>query len=98
MIRRVLTARRHASALLAIASVCAMLGAFLQNAAAAQVLRRGTANEPRTLDPQYVQGNAGAAVMYDMFEGLLAFDAGGEIVPGMAASWNVSPDGKVYTF
>jgi len=66
--------------------------------AAVQTLKRGTANEPRTLDPQYVQGNAGAAIMYDMFEGLLAVDAAGNLGKGAAISWSVSPDGKTYTF
>jgi oligopeptide transport system substrate-binding protein len=77
-------------------ALCVLLSAG--DAAAVQTLRRGTANEPRTLDPQYVQGNAGAAIMYDMFEGLLAVDAKGDLGPGGAASWTVSPDGKTYTF
>jgi oligopeptide transport system substrate-binding protein len=62
------------------------------------VLRRGTANEPRSLDPHYVPGNAGAALMYDMFEGLMAVDAAGDLIPGLAESHTVSPDGLIYTF
>jgi oligopeptide transport system substrate-binding protein len=62
------------------------------------ILRRGTADEPRTLDPHFVPGNAGAAVMYDMFEGLMAVDAKGGLRPGLAESYTVSPDGLTYTF
>jgi oligopeptide transport system substrate-binding protein len=62
------------------------------------ILRRGTANEPRSLDPHFVPGNAGAALMYDMFEGLVAVGASGELIPGLADSYTVSPDGIVYTF
>ncbi|MBL8629293.1 MAG: peptide ABC transporter substrate-binding protein [Rhodospirillaceae bacterium] len=72
--------------------------AGLHDAEATQVLRRGTVNEPRTLDPHYVQGNAGAAIMYDMFESLIGVGAKGEPEPGMAESWSISPDGKLYTF
>ncbi|MEZ6023791.1 MAG: peptide ABC transporter substrate-binding protein [Hyphomonadaceae bacterium] len=43
-------------------------------------------------------GNAGAALMYDMFEGLIAVDAAGELIPGLAESHTLSPDGLTYTF
>ncbi|MBL8643379.1 MAG: peptide ABC transporter substrate-binding protein, partial [Rhodospirillaceae bacterium] len=81
---------------LVLAAVLAL--AAIAPAEALQTLKRGTANEPRTLDPQYVQGNAGAAVMYDMFEGLLAVNADGDLGPGAATAWTVSPDGTTYTF
>jgi oligopeptide transport system substrate-binding protein len=68
------------------------------SAAAPKVLHRGTSNEPRTMDPQHVQGNAGAAMMYDLFEGLLSYDTAGNIIPGIAESWSVSDDGLTYTF
>lgn len=61
-------------------------------------LRRGTSDEPRTLDPHFVPGNAGAALMYDMFEGLMSVDAGGKLIPGLAASYTVSDDQLTYTF
>ncbi len=66
--------------------------------AAVKVLHRGTSNEPRTMDPQHVQGNAGAAMMYDLFEGLLTYDTAGVIIPGIAESWSVSDDGLTYLF
>lgn len=33
-----------------------------------------------------------------LFEGLVKYDRGGEIVPSLAESWKVSEDGKTYTF
>ncbi|MCR6646088.1 MAG: peptide ABC transporter substrate-binding protein [Terricaulis sp.] len=66
--------------------------------APAGVLRRGTANEPQSLDPHYVPGNAGAALMYDMFEGLMSYDAEGRLTSGLAESYEVSNDGLRYTF
>jgi oligopeptide transport system substrate-binding protein len=64
----------------------------------AGVLRRSTANEPQSLDPHYVPGNAGAALMYDMFAGLMSYDAGGALTNGLAESFDISPDGLRYTF
>lgn len=62
-----------------------------------KTLRRSTSSEPRTLDPQLVSGNS-AALVYDMFEGLLTIDASGKERPGLAERYDVSPDGLTYTF
>jgi len=67
-------------------------------AAEPAVLRRASANELRSLDPQYVIGNTAGALMYDLFEGLVTVDARGQLVPGAAESWTVSEDGLTYTF
>ena len=69
-----------------------------QPAAAVQVLRRGLGAEPATLDPQLAADNASLAVVADLFEGLTREAADGTIVPGAAASWDVSPDGLSWTF
>ena len=34
----------------------------------------------------------------DLFEGLTAVDARGAVVPGLAASWDVSGDGMIWRF
>lgn len=72
--------------------------AALSTAAAASTLRRSTSDEPRTVDPFHVSGNAGAAIMYDMFEGLLSLDAQGEVESGAAERFELSEDRRVYTF
>jgi oligopeptide transport system substrate-binding protein len=92
-VRRLLLSRRSIFLPLSLSLTIVAVGAEAQT-----VLRRGTANEPRTLDPHYVQGNAGAALMYDMFEGLFTVAANGEIAPGVAESWSASSDGITYTF
>lgn len=55
--------------------------------------------EPPGLDPT---GNTAAAidrvVFANIFEGLIKVDSKGQFVPGLATKWEVSPDGKVYTF
>ena len=73
-------------------------GASGTDLAAAQVLHRGNATEIQTLDPQISQEVSGANVMRDLFEGLVGKAPNGDLVPGAAESWTVSPDGKQYTF
>ncbi|MFM8886338.1 MAG: ABC transporter substrate-binding protein, partial [Chthoniobacterales bacterium] len=54
--------------------------------------------EPETLDPALITGQPEGRVANALFEGLLTFDEHGKPQPGMAESWEVSPDGRVYTF
>ncbi|KUL93701.1 ABC transporter substrate-binding protein [Bosea sp. WAO] len=59
----------------------------------------GMTLEPPTLDP--TSGAAQAireVVLQNIFEGLVAMDRTGKIVPALAESWTVSPDGLTYTF
>ncbi|MDX2079978.1 MAG: peptide ABC transporter substrate-binding protein [Terrimicrobiaceae bacterium] len=54
--------------------------------------------EPESLDPAIITGQPEGRVVHALFEGLCRFDADGRAVPGMAESWDVSEDGRVYTF
>jgi oligopeptide transport system substrate-binding protein len=63
-----------------------------------QVLRLGNGTEIQTLDPQIGQEISGSNVMRDLFEGLVGEAPNGDLVPGTAESWTVSPDGKTYVF
>jgi peptide/nickel transport system substrate-binding protein len=59
----------------------------------------GVVLEPPHLDP--TAGAAGAIdeILYaNVFEGLTRIGPNGEVLPGLAESWEVSEDGKVYTF
>ncbi len=69
-------------------------------AAAAErtVLRRGNGPEPDTVDPQLARTDGSFNILRDLFEGLTAVGADGLPVPAAAESWDVSPDGLVYTF
>jgi len=59
----------------------------------------GFALEPVSLD---ITGAAGAAIpqvlLGNVYEGLVAVDDDGSIVPALAESWTVSEDGLTYTF
>jgi oligopeptide transport system substrate-binding protein len=67
-------------------------------AIAQSVFHRGNDSDPETLDPQKTQTTAEAHLLRDLFEGLVIHNQRGEVVPGAAESWTISPDGKTYTF
>ena len=54
--------------------------------------------EPEYLDPQIASGSNSASVVAALFEGLVAYDENGQIVPAAAESFGISPNGLVYTF
>jgi oligopeptide transport system substrate-binding protein len=54
--------------------------------------------EPETLDPSLMTGQPEGRLAGALFEGLTSLDADGKTVPGVAEKWEISPDGKVYTF
>ena len=62
------------------------------------VLLRGLGAEPDSLDPQKARADEAQRVLRDICEGLTTLDKSGAAAPGIAASWEVSPDGKTYTF
>ncbi len=78
------------------------LGALILIAAPAfadgMVLKRGNGAEPDSLDPQKYGLVVEMNIENDMFEGLVGYDAAGKPTPGMAERWDVSADGRVYTF
>src|SRR5437867_3108956 len=52
-----------------------------------------------TMDPGISSGGAGLEQIQNMFEGLAYVDqVSGEIKPGQAEKWTISPDGITYTF
>lgn len=51
------------------------------------------------LDPQTVENNESGFVMSTIFDGIVNYKPGSSLVgPGLAESWTISPDGRVYTF
>jgi oligopeptide transport system substrate-binding protein len=55
--------------------------------------------EPETLDPALLTGIPEMRIAIGMFEGLTRLDPKtAQPVPGLAQSWDISPDGKIYTF
>src|SRR5439155_23074288 len=55
--------------------------------------------EPESLDPAIVTGQPEMRIALALFEGLTRFDPRtGQAVPGLAETWERSPDGRSYTF
>jgi len=57
------------------------------------------AAEPRSLDPQVTTALNDFRILVNVFEGLVRYRPGTlEPAPGLAESWQISEDGRVYTF
>ena len=55
--------------------------------------------EPESLDPAIIVAQADMRIVSGMFEGLTRLEpVEARAVPGLAESWDISPDGKIYTF
>ena len=56
-------------------------------------------SEPQSLDPAIVAAQPDMRIVAGMFEGLTRVDPKtGRAIPGLAEGWEISPDGRVYTF
>jgi oligopeptide transport system substrate-binding protein len=64
----------------------------------AETLRRGLGPEPDSLDIHQAQGLSAIHLLREMREGLVTFDAHGELAPGVAISWEVLDGGRTYRF
>lgn len=53
---------------------------------------------PSTLDPAYVQDQFSAALVQQIFDGLVKFDPYLMVLPALAKTWQVKENGKVYQF
>ena len=61
-------------------------------------IHRGNSLEPSSLDPHFSYSLNEANIQRDIFEGLTAEAANGEIIPGVAKTWKTSSDGLTWTF
>ncbi len=89
---------KHALRLLLLALVLVLAAPVLAQDATS-VTAAFLENEPQTLDPQAAQQADEFQVLYNVCEGLVSYDAKTLApIPGLAESWKISDDGKVYTF
>ncbi|AXA34429.1 peptide ABC transporter substrate-binding protein [Francisella adeliensis] len=51
-----------------------------------------------SIDPQQSSDNSSSRVIEDIFEGLVDYNQKSEVIPTGASSWDISEDGKTYTF
>jgi oligopeptide transport system substrate-binding protein len=54
--------------------------------------------EPESIDPAVVTGQLEGRICYALFDGLLHFDRFGKPQAAIAERWDISNDGKIYTF
>jgi oligopeptide transport system substrate-binding protein len=92
----ILFARGLGKALLGAALIATAIAA--SPASAETVLNRGFGASPDTLDPHLNFGAREAWIQDDIYEGLTAYDAKGDMEPGAAEKWEVSDDGLTWTF
>ncbi len=84
-------------ALMGTASYAAMVPAGVK-LAEDQTFTYRDLDESSSFDPQIVEDVSGSDVVRDLFEGLLNQDKDGNLVPGVAKSWEASDDKLTYTF
>ena len=55
-------------------------------------------SDPPTLDPHLASDTTSAGIVVEIYSGLVALNTDLQLVPDVADSWDISDDGKVYTF
>ena len=55
-------------------------------------------SDPPTLDPHITTDSTSAVIVNEVFGGLVTITPDIEIAPDIAEDWDISPDGKVFTF
>ena len=60
--------------------------------------RRMLGDNPATLDPALLTDIYGRAVVSQIFDGLVQFDANLKPIPALAEFWEASRDGRTWTF
>jgi len=81
-----------------IRAVSAMAAVALATPAWAQTLEVATDQSPVGLDPHVATSFATVLVNGAVYEGLTAVDKDLKVIPELAESWTVSPDGLTYVF
>ncbi len=85
--------------LLRLAALVGLLSVLAAAVAAKDDIVVALQSEPPHLDPTGAAAGAIDQVLYaNVFEGLTRFGPDGSIRPGLAESWTVSEDGRVYVF
>lgn len=88
--------KRYYAAWIAMHAVLLFAGCGRETRRADLVFLNGA--EPETLDPALITGQPEERLDNALFEGLTSFDSGANPGPGVAEKWEISSDGRVYTF
>ena len=73
-------------------------GSEQELASSTKTLNRSINVAPETFDIHHAKSVEAGNVLRDICEGLTAYSADGQLIPGVAARWDVSADGTKYTF
>lgn len=65
---------------------------------AANILRIPLLADPTTFDPARVEDGTTIDMLQQMFEGLVQWTPQNTLAPALAEKWDISPDGRTYTF
>ena len=92
--------RAAIAAACAVAVVCALAACSREagDGAAVKTFNYVNLSEPKRLDPAYMYDVYEGIVSGLMYDGLVLFGDGSDVRPGIAERWEVSPDGRTYTF
>jgi oligopeptide transport system substrate-binding protein len=93
---RTKTVWRYSVGAIALLLLCLVTGCGSGDQRADLVILNGA--EPESIDPAVITGQLDGRICYALFEGLLHFDRFGKPQPGIAEHWDLSSDGKTYTF
>lgn len=91
--------RALALLLVVLGAGCAKRETVVERANREAVLHLSVGAEPTDLDPHTVTGTGDAKIIHALFEPLVSYDPTTFApVPALAERWEISPDGRVYTF
>jgi ABC-type transport system substrate-binding protein len=69
-----------------------------KSAVSGGIYRMPLPSNPTTLDPARVKDIYGGAVIRQLFDGLVRFDAYLTVLPALARTWQVQDEGRIYRF
>src|SRR2546421_12949232 len=62
------------------------------------ILRYALQTRPTELDPARVEDGDTIDLLQQVYEGLVKWNDKSEVVPNLCETWDLSPDGRTYTF
>jgi ABC-type transport system substrate-binding protein len=86
------------AALLGVLLIWSMLSGCARGPRTPGVLRLTTGTDPSTLDPARAYDTTSLSTTRVLYRGLVDYGDGANIVPVVARSYKISPDGNTYTF
>ena len=86
------------AAFVAAGAIAASAGASSDPASAAGPPLRYLAGPAGSLDPAFIANAADVQLLLQLYAGLTRLDEAGEPYPSLASGWEVSDDGRTYTF